>query len=105
MAWTYDLATNIGKVRLDIGDTNIADDGARAIFTDEELTSFLGSNVGRKRASAAALDVIATKLAQVMRDMTSQDVTTFGSRTADSVRKQAAILREQANNEVEVLVW
>ncbi len=107
MAHTYDLATDVGKMRLDIGDTDVAELGVRAIFSDEELASLRAGNRSRKLASAAALDIIATKLAQVMRDMTSQDVSTFGSRTAESVRKQAAVLREQGNIEAagEVLVW
>ena len=44
MAFTYDLATQIGKIRLEIGDT-VLNKGVRpdrTNFSDAELTYFLG---------------------------------------------------------------
>ncbi len=38
MATTYDLTTDVGKVRLGIGDTG---SGGAWVFTDEEITYFL----------------------------------------------------------------
>lgn len=61
MAFTYNLTTDIGKVRRDIRDI----DGAQAAFTDEELTSFLAeadSNV--KGAAGLALLAWAVQLSQ-----------------------------------------
>ena len=50
MTATYDLTTNVGKVRLIIGDTNIAN----AVFTDEELTYFLTANSDSVNLAAAS---------------------------------------------------
>lgn len=61
MAVTYDLTTNVGKVRRNIGDTDV--DSAH--FTDEELQSFLdevGNDVNL--ASARALRAWAAALAR-----------------------------------------
>lgn len=51
MAYTYDLTTDIGKVRRDIGDTVEAD----AHFTDAELQSFLDEGGSVKSGSGLAL--------------------------------------------------
>jgi hypothetical protein len=51
MTTTYDITTNVGQVRLKIGDTDTTD----AAFTDEELTLFLtdnGSNINLAAADA-----------------------------------------------------
>lgn len=37
MTTTYDITTNVGKVRLNIGDTTVA----TAVFTDEEIDVYL----------------------------------------------------------------
>ena len=52
MTATYDLSTDIGKIRLIISDKDIAD----CHFTDEELQVFLDSEGSVNLASAAALD-------------------------------------------------
>lgn len=52
MTFTYDLTTDIGKVRLLIGDKNIA----APVFTDEELSSFLTSEGSVNLAAAIALE-------------------------------------------------
>ena len=56
---TYDLTNDVGKVRLNIGDTNTAD----AVFTDAELTVFLTAEGSVPLASAAALEAWAAKYA------------------------------------------
>ena len=50
MAATYDLTTNVGKVRLTIRDT----DTDNAVFTDAELTYFLTDNDSSIYLAAAA---------------------------------------------------
>ena len=50
--WTYDLTTNVGKIRLIIGDTDI-DPTSDAVFTDEELTYFLTVNSNNLNLAAA----------------------------------------------------
>lgn len=43
MTASYDITTNVGKVRLVIGDTDVTP-ASDAVFTDEELTYFLTEN-------------------------------------------------------------
>lgn len=52
MTTTYDLSTNIGKIRLTIGDKDTDD----AVFTDEELQVFLTETGSVNLASALALE-------------------------------------------------
>lgn len=62
--WTYDLTTNVGKLRLMIGDTDIVPT-TDAQFTDEELTYFLTANGGNLNlAAAAALEAWIGKLSR-----------------------------------------
>jgi len=61
--YTYDITGNIGKMRLIIGDTDIA----AAQFTDEELQVFLTMQSNSvKLAAADALDSWAAALARNM---------------------------------------
>lgn len=58
MTTTYDISTNVGKVRLKIGDTNTSD----AVFTDEEIGIFLTNNDDSiNLAAAEALEAWAAK--------------------------------------------
>lgn len=60
MTVTYDITDNVGKVRLLIGDTDIAN----AAFTDEELTYFLSLHSDNiSLAAAEALEAWAAKYA------------------------------------------
>jgi len=55
MAFTYDLTTDIGKVRLNINDkVNTSD--SQAQFSDEELQVFLDTGCSVNIASALALE-------------------------------------------------
>lgn len=61
MAFTYDLTTDIGKVRLEIGDTNatsgVKPDGLA--FDDDELQVFIDGEGHVMRAAARACEVLA----------------------------------------------
>lgn len=59
MAVTYDLTTDVGKVRLLIGDKDIAD----PVFTDEEITVFLTDGGSVPLAAATALESWASQYA------------------------------------------
>lgn len=52
MTANYDLTTNVGKVRLIIGDTDVTP-ATDAVFTDEELTYFLTANSSNINLAAA----------------------------------------------------
>ncbi len=58
MAYTYDLTTNVGKVRRDIGDTDLT----AAQWTDEELQSFVDEGGNVKAAAGLALTAWAAYL-------------------------------------------
>jgi hypothetical protein len=92
---TYDLATSIGKVRLNIPDTNTAD----AEFTDEELQAFLDQNQANIFFAAAdACDVLATNQVYILKVMTDGDVSLNGAAVSAELRARAATLRERGKS-------
>jgi len=98
MAVSYDLNTEIGKVRLLITDSDIAD----PIFQDEEITAFLGfytSTSKIKLAAAQALDVMAVNEVMVSKVIHLLDLSTNGAAVAASLKAQAEALRAQVENE------
>jgi len=70
MAYTYDLTTDIGKLRLLIGDTDIVPT-TDAHFSDEELQVFLDLGGSILQAAAKALEAWATSLKG---DLTSEKI-------------------------------
>jgi len=65
MSYTYDLSTSIGKVRLNIGDTN----SACVVFTNEEIQAILTSSEDDENQATGKLLLIeandAARLAKV----------------------------------------
>ena len=100
MAFTYNLTTEAGKVRLLITDT----DHTNPIFEDNEIDVFLsitavdGSN-DINLAAAVALETIAASEALVQKKIKLLDLTTDGPAVATSLRAAAKLLREQSDNE------
>jgi hypothetical protein len=93
MAFTYDLSNSIGKVRLLIPDTQ----ETTAVFSDEEITAFLAlESASVRRATALALETIASNEALTLKVVRLLDVQTDGAKLADSLMKRAATLRQQA---------
>ncbi len=69
--YAYDLATDVGKVRLKIGDTDISPT-TDAIFSDEEIEYFLNEGGNIVLASALALETIAassTRIAKLIKSL------------------------------------
>lgn len=97
MAFTLDYATDAGKVRLLIGDIDANDH----IFQDDAISAFLDialdGNV--KRAAAQALLVIAANEVYVQKQIRILDLSTGGPSQAEALRKLAADLVAQADNE------
>ena len=92
----YDPSTNAGRVRLLIGDT---DDNQQTI-KDNEITALLDMEGGSvKLAAAQALDMIADNEVLVAKVIRTTDTATDGAKVADSLRKRAESLREQAAEE------
>ena len=94
MAFTYDLTTNVGKVRLLIPDNK----AANYMFEDAELAAMLTLESDDVRCGAAmALETIASDTAMTLKVITINGLSTNGPATADSLMKRAAHLRELAD--------
>lgn len=94
MTWSYDLATNVGKVRRTIPDR----DESNPIFSNEEIESFLDDEADNvKRATAFAIETIATDQTLVLKVITLQNLSTDGARVADALLKRARMLRDNAD--------
>lgn len=94
MTFTYDPTTDIGKVRLIVPD-KVEDD---SFFTDEEIEALLTVETGWRRAAALALETIASDSAMVLQVIKIQNITTDGSKVAQSLLTRAKNLREQADS-------
>ena len=93
---TYDLATDVGKVRLLISDTDVTAGGVNAIFEDDEIETFLDLEGGRVRLGAAlALETIARNEVMVSKVIRVLDLETDGASVARELRLQAQELRSQ----------
>jgi len=100
MAFTFDVETDAGKVRLLITDT----DSDNAIFTDAEINAFLSMTKVNdendvRLAAAQALDTIATSEALVQKRIKLLDLSTDGPSVAKELRERAKDLRRQVDEE------
>jgi len=98
MAFTYDITTDRGKVRLLIPDRT----AAQYLFEDAEIDYFLsaeGSVI--KKAAALGLETMAADEAYVQKVITLMDLSTNGAQTADALLKRAKLLRDQADEELD----
>lgn len=93
MAFTYDLATDSGKVRLLIPDTS----ATAYVFEDDELDAFLSlESSDPRRAAAMALETMASSEAYVQKAIKVLDLQTNGPAVAKSLMERAEKLRAQA---------
>jgi hypothetical protein len=95
------FTTDVGKVRALLGDTDPTDvaagEGTYMYFSDDEIGAFLtmyGDNV--KLAAARCLETISSSQALLLKSWSSDDLTVNGDKVAESLRKLAAQLREEA---------
>jgi len=89
--WTYDPSTDIGKVRLLIGDTNSSD----RLLLDSEIQFFLDQSSGELYAAAiAACYAIAGKFARSA-DFTNLSLSVSASQRAEAYRQLAKDLAAQ----------
>ena len=100
MAFTYDLTTNRGKVRLLITDS----DYQNPIFQDNEIDMFLSIAAENdiRLAAAEALETIARSEALVQKKIKLLDLTTDGPAVAKSLMESARLLRDEAANETDI---
>lgn len=86
ITFTYDVTTALGKTRLYAQDTV----SANAIFSDEEITSFLAINSNNIFLAAAdALEIIAANQAYVLKVITNNGLTTNGPAVAAALQATA----------------
>lgn len=95
MTYTYDLSTNVGKVRLLIPDKVETD----AFFTDEELTGMLSIENGIKRVAALCIETLASDSALVMQVIKVHQLQSDGASVARALLNRAALLRKQADDD------
>jgi len=95
MSANYDLATNVGKVRLIVGDTDVIPE-SDAVFTDEEITYFLGVNANNINMTAA--DVLEAWAVKYAANPESEKIGDYAytQKTVASFNKLAKELREKA---------
>lgn len=94
MAFTFNVATDVGKVRLLVPDRVSAD----AVFQDDEIEAFLDLEGGVvRRAAALALETIASDNAMTLKVIRLLELTTDGAKTSDALLKRAEKLRSQAD--------
>jgi hypothetical protein len=95
MSFTFDPTTDIGKVRVIIGDKL----QAGALFTDEEIQAMLDMEDGEiKLAAATLLDQVASSQALLQKKIKLGDIQTDGPAVAASIREQAKALRASADS-------
>ena len=97
------LDTNVGKVRVLLGDTDAtnvnAGEGEYLFFSDAELTAILGMYADSPQLAAArCLDTIAGSQALLLKSWSSDDLTVNGDRIAKELRELAKQLRAEATS-------
>lgn len=99
MPSTYEIGTNVGKVRLLISDIG-GKDSKSFIFEDEEIQTFLDLNEELPRMAAAeALRVIAANEVQVQKVITFLDLKTDGAKVATALLSAAEKLEEREEDD------
>lgn len=94
MAFTYDVSTDRGKIRLMIPDNT----STSYVFEDDEIDAFLSLEYDNpRRATALALETIASNEAMVQKVIKLLDLQTDGAKTSDALLKRAKLLRDQAD--------
>lgn len=94
MAFTYDVSTDVGKVRMLIPDR----DEQSVIFQDDEIDAYLALNdLSHRRAAAEALETIASDQALTLKVIRTLDLETNGASLMNSLMARAKQLRETAD--------
>ncbi len=94
MAATYDLTTNVGKVRLIIGDTDVHPE-SDAIFTDAEINHFL--TVNGSDIDLAAADALEAWIAKYLTSPTTEKIGdySYSQNIVANMNKRVVELRDK----------
>jgi hypothetical protein len=95
MTATYDLTTDVGKIRLN----TFGDDTGNPIFSNEELQAYYDQEGHVKLAAARVLLVVASRELFIQKVMTNMGLTTDGAKLADSFRALAKTLKDEVKEE------
>ena len=96
MTFTYDPTNNIGRVRRTLPDKDINN----AFWTDEEIQSFLNDEDNNwRKATALALETMASDDLIVLKVIEVQNITTNTDRLMSAMLRRAERLREDAIKE------
>lgn len=94
MSFTYNIATDAGKVRLLITDTN----SAAFYFDDTEIQAFLDLESGSvRRAAALGLETLASNQTLILKWIRISNLQTNGPAVSKDLRERATALRAQAD--------
>ncbi len=88
MAFTYDLSTSVGQIRLRIADTI----EATHLFSDEELEFFYSSSSTVNGAAIEALRVLLADRARRVRRFADSGLSLDDTAQVDAIRKAIAAL-------------
>jgi hypothetical protein len=91
VTFTYDLATDVGRVRLMVPDRDEDD----PIFDDEEIGGFVAIEGDTKLAAALALETIASDTAMALQWIKAGSVQLDGQKASDAILARAGMLRQQ----------
>jgi hypothetical protein len=94
VTFTYDIATDRGRVRLLIPDTNCES----YVFEDDEIDAFISLETDVRRSAAMALETIASSQAMTLKVIRLLDLQTDGASVAKSLMLRASALRKQAED-------
>ena len=97
MAFSFDLSSDLGKVRLLIPDRQPDE----YVFDDVDILALLEMEDGIKRTTALALETIASDQAMTLKVIRLLDLSTDGAKVSDALLKRAKSLRDQADVEDE----
>lgn len=95
MSFTYIPSTDIGKVRMVLPD-KVQED---AFFSDEEIETLIEIEGGWRKATALALESIASDSSMVLQVIKVQNITTDGASVTRALLSRAALLRKQAEED------
>lgn len=91
MTFTYDLSTEIGKIRLAIGDVS----EAVPMLSDEEITALVAQSESWQEAAVRCVDAILARCARMAIDITVGPMSKRLSQMMDHYRALRAQLAEQ----------
>lgn len=91
MSFTYDVTTDVGKIRLLITDTDSAD----PIFSDQEIDAFQSLETTIRSTAALALETIARSEALTQKVIKTLQLSTDGAKLSQELRQHAEALRAQ----------